>query len=115
MDGMEEKLNSILGNPQMMQQIMSMAQSLGASPPQESPPPPQPAFGGIDPGMLTKIAGMARQSGVDKNQQNLLHALTPYLCKDRIVKLEKAMRAAKLTGLVVSVFGSGNIPFLSGR
>ncbi len=116
MDGMEEKLNSILGNPQMMQQIMSMAQSLGASPPPpEAPPPAQPAFAGIDPGMLEKIAGMARQSGIDKNQQNLLHALTPYLCKDRIVKLEKAMRAAKLTGLVVNVFGSGNIPFLSGR
>ena len=29
MDDMEEKLGSILNNPQMMQQIMSMAQSMG--------------------------------------------------------------------------------------
>ena len=29
MDEMEEKLGSILNNPQMMQQIMSMAQSMG--------------------------------------------------------------------------------------
>ena len=30
MDGMEEKLNTILGNPEMMSQIMNMAQALGA-------------------------------------------------------------------------------------
>ena len=28
MEGMEEKLNAILGNPQMMQQIMFMAQAM---------------------------------------------------------------------------------------
>ena len=31
MDNMEDKLSSILGNPQMMSQIMSMAQALGQS------------------------------------------------------------------------------------
>ena len=39
MDDMEEKLGAILGNPQMMQQIMSMAQSMGAQQPQKEEAP----------------------------------------------------------------------------
>ena len=48
MSELEDKLSAILGNPQAMSQIMSLAQSLGGgsaapvSPPQDqSPPPPQ--------------------------------------------------------------------------
>ena len=35
---LEDKLGAVLNNPQLMQQIMSMAQSLG----QQSSPPPSP-------------------------------------------------------------------------
>ncbi len=117
MEGMEEKLGAILGNPQMMQQIMSMAQTLGASPQDNPPPPPpptpqQPSF---DAGMIQKIAGLARQSGIDKNQQNLLRALGPYLSRERIAKLEKAMRAAKIAAMASSALGTGGNPFQSGR
>lgn len=45
MEELEEKLGAILSNPQMMQTIFSMAQSLGqqAGPPQPgSAPPPEP-------------------------------------------------------------------------
>ena len=41
MSEMEDKLSTVLNNPQMMQQIMSMAQSLGQSTPQQQMPPPQ--------------------------------------------------------------------------
>ena len=123
---MEDKLNSILGNPQMMQQIMAMAQALGQSqseqPKQEErkpdPPPPQPQMqmpSGGDLAMIQKLFGMARQSGIDKNQQALLRALSPYLSRERIVKLEKAMRAAKLAGIASTALGSSGLPFLSGR
>ena len=129
MDDMEEKLNSILSNPQMMSQIMSLAQSLGKSQNTEqkpelqnnktAPTAPQPNSlplpGGFDPGMIQKIAGIAQQSGIDRNQQTLLKALGPYLCKDRIVKLEKAMRAAKLASVATAFLGSGNSPFSFGR
>ena len=47
MEGVEEKLGAILGNPQMMQQIMALAQSMGSQP--QTPPPPTPQPGGIDP------------------------------------------------------------------
>lgn len=109
MDDMEEKLGAILGNSEMMAQIMSMAQTLGGSAP--SPPPPQPQTpsmpDGLDMGMITKLAGMANSANVDKNQQALLHALRPYLTCERINKLEKAMRAAKLAGLATALLGSG--------
>ncbi len=109
MDGLEEKLGAVLNNPQLMQQIMSMAQSMGASqPPPNSPPPPAPAAPPeLDMGMLRKLSGLAGQSGVDRNQQALLKALDPYLGKDRLGRLEKAMRAAKMAKLAGSFLGSG--------
>lgn len=121
MDQMEDKLNSILGNPQMMQQIMSMAQALGAGnqeQPKEEPPPPPPnnmASPGFDAATMQKLFGIARQSGIDKHQQALLKALSPYLSRERIAKLEKAMRAAKIAALASTALGSDGIPFFSGR
>lgn len=124
MDEMEEKLGAILGNPQMMQQIMSMAQALGQGVPQPQQPqqtaePPRqsmsPFPGGMDPAMLQRIAGLVRQSGIDKNQQTLLRALGPYLSRDRIGKLEKAMRAAKIAAMASTVLRSSGVPFYSGR
>lgn len=118
MDEMEEKLGSILGNPDMMQQIMAMAQSLGGGQSQSSAPdppqedPPGPDLGGLDIGMIQKIAGFAQKSNIDSDQRNLLKALGPYLAQERIHKLEKAMRAAKLARLASGFLGELN---LSGR
>ena len=114
---MQQKLNAILGNPELMQQLMGMAQSLGQSqerpepppPPQEPAPPAMPPAGfapkGLDMGAIQRIAGLAQQTGVDKNQQALLKALSPYLSRQHIAKLEKAMRAAKLAGLAGTLLG----------
>ena len=115
MEGMEEKLGSILNNPQLMQQIMSMASSL--SPPQEpaTPAPAAPSMADFDPAMLQKIMGIAGQMGADPHQKALLQALRPYLSDCRIQKLEKAMRAAKLANLASSAFSSGALSFLTGR
>lgn len=89
---MDDKLGAILNNPAMMQQIMSMAQTLG----QQAPPPqPEPAAG-PDPAMLQNIMRLSSQTGIDSNQETLLAALKPYLPHPRLQKLEKAMRAAKL-------------------
>jgi hypothetical protein len=109
MSEMEEKLNAVLSNPQMMQQIMSMAQSMSAQPMQKSDPPPQKndTFPEIDIGMLQKLSGFASQSTIDKDQKTLLKALGPYLSRERIQKLEKAMRAAKLARLASGFIGSG--------
>jgi hypothetical protein len=109
MSEMEEKLNAVLNNPQMMQQIMSMAQTMGAQPNQKSDslPPKNDAFPEIDLGMIQKLSGLASQSTIDKDQKTLLKALGPYLSRERIGKLEKAMRAAKLARLASGFIGSG--------
>lgn len=115
MDEMEQKLGAVLGNPELMQKIMAMAQSLG-QPAQQSPQPPEPSPApGIDIAMLQRLSGLARQSGIDSQQRALLTALRPYLSSERVSKLEKAMRAAKLARLASSVLGSGAIQLPSGR
>ena len=116
MDEMEQKLGAILGNPDLMKQIMSMAQSLGQQPAQQlpqEPPPPAASEPGMDPAALQRIASLAGKTGIDR--QALLKALGPYLSVQRVRKLEKAMRAAKLARIASSVLNSGAVSFLSGR
>lgn len=104
MSELEEKLNSILSDPQMMSQIQAMAQSMGQS--QSGGDAVSGSFPDIDLGMLTKLSGFARSAGVDNDQQNLLHALSPYLNRDRIGKLERAMRAAKMAKMASGFLAS---------
>lgn len=116
MDQMEEKLGAILSNPQMMQQIMSMAQALGQSTPAPEPPKCEsPAFPVLDPGMLQTLSGIACQSGVNSDEQALLKALGPYLSRERVGKLEKAMRAAKMARMASTFLNSGALQLLVGR
>lgn len=113
MDDMQNQLNAVLGNPEMMQQIMTMAQALQSAPQEQVAAPPAPDFGGIDLAMVQKLSGIAGQSNIDSNQRNLLKALSPYLSHERIAKLEKAMRASKLAGLASSFLGNSGL--FSGR
>lgn len=117
---MQAQMGAILNNPELMQQIMAMAQSLGSAPPvQEEIPERQqakagPEFPNIDLGMLQKLSGLAGQSRIDTDQKTLLHALGPYLKQDRIQRLEKAMRAAKMARLASSFIGQPGL-FGGGR
>ena len=114
-------MNTILGNPEMMQKIMSLAQGLSGGsepPPSPAPSPPPPALPGmdIDPAMLMQLSKLAGQSSIDSNQRSLLAALSPYLSPDRLHKLEKAMRAAKMAELASSLLGnSGFFPGKGGN
>ena len=110
MDDMDSKLGAILGNPEMMQKIIALAQnfSQGDNVPKpqssrEENPSPFPQF---DPAMLQKLTGMAQGSRIDSNQQLLLKALRPYLHDRRINKLERAMRAARVAGMATAFLGT---------
>ena len=105
MDDIESKLGAILSDPDMMQKIMSIAQNFHTSDATPQPAPQQPDAPPLelDRTMLQKLSGFAQQSGIDKNQHSLLQALGPYLSHQRIIKLEKAMRAAKMANMA-SVF-----------
>lgn len=124
MSEMEEKLGSILNNPQMMQQIMGMASALSSS--QEKPSPsvagnqaqtvsPQPQMPQIDPAALQAMAGLAAKGGIDSQQQHLLKALQPYLSRDRITRLERAMHAARMANAASAFLNSGGLQLLTGR
>lgn len=102
----EEKIDAVLNNPELMQKIVTMAQSMGS--PQQSPGPQSALPQNVpEAAMLQRLGALAQQSGIDGQQQALLKALSPYLSKQRISKLESAMRAAKMTRLASSLLGSG--------
>ena len=97
----EDKLNSILSNPALMNQIMSMAGSMGQSAP--PPPPPQqppkylaPEGLPFDPGALQGMMSLLKSTQIDQRQQKLLQALEGYLPQDRLKKLATAMQAARI-------------------
>lgn len=125
MEEMEEKIGAVLNNPQLMQQIMAMAQAMGSqekSPQQQEhdpPPPPKQTQSilpeGIDLGSIQRIAGLAQRSQIDNNQRTLLRALRPYLSSDRITKLEKAMRAAKIAAVAGIALTPNGLNFNQGR
>ena len=114
---MEDKINSILSDPNMMRQIMSMAQSLGGDggKQEENQPRQEPVFPEIDMATVQRLTGLARQTGIDKREQTLLRALGSYISKDRIIRLEKAMRAAKMAKIATSALGSRGISSYQGR
>lgn len=92
----EEKLNSILSNPQMMQTIMSMAGSFSQQS-QPAPPPQQPPAGlSLDPASMQKMMELLRGTQLDQRQQGLVNALGAYLPQDKLSRLQRAMQASKL-------------------
>lgn len=118
MDELESKLGALLSNPELMQKITSLAQNMQTAP--VSAPDSQPAsapstqaFPQLDAATLQKLSGLMGKSGVDQNQRGLLQALTPYLSRQRISKLERAMKAAKMANMATSLLGGGQL--FSGR
>lgn len=117
MDELQNKLGQILNDPETVQKIMTLAQNLntgggeqGKASQQKPEVSGKEASGGLlpefDPSMIQKLSGFASQSRIDKNEQTLLKALGPYLSRDRISKLERAMRAAKMAKVATALLGT---------
>jgi len=118
MSEIEERLNALLSNPQLMQQIASMAQTMGSNGEQADRQPEKaeaPQMPGFDPKMLGFVAQHFGQIGADNNQKALLQALAPYLSTYRVQKLEKAMQAAKLADAASAFLSAGGLQMLTGR
>jgi len=106
MTDFDEKLNSLLSDPEAMGQIMQLAQSLGGGfnapppspPPQQPPPPPVSSpFGGIDPGAVMRLLPLIQELGEQNtNTRALLLALRPYLKAERQGKVDQALQLARL-------------------
>lgn len=116
MSELEDKLNALMSNPQLMQQIAAMAQNMSntnqVSHVPESAASDSPA---MDLQHVQGIIQAASQNGMDRNQQALLQALSPFLSSSRIHKLERAMRAAKMAGAASLFLNSGGLQLIKGR
>ncbi len=124
----DDKLNSILSNPDAMSQIMQLAQSLGgdgggAAPPPQGPPGPQqaPAWGppppqqtppsgggdllsslmgggGLDPGLLSRLLPLIQELGGQRDS-NARNLLYALRPYLRSDRQEKVERALQLARL----------------
>ena len=109
MEDMKQAIEGVLNNPEMMQQIMGMAQAFGMAPGEAPPQEPEsqnktspaPDLSG-----MTMLSGLLGKANIDSDQQNLLKALTPYMSSQRLSKLKRAMEAAKLAELAETVIGA---------
>ncbi len=109
MEGLEEKLNDLLKDPNLMEKLSEAAKSLSLPGPASEDPDSGLSF---DPAMLGRLSGLARQGSVDPQQQALLSALTPYLSQERVSRLQRAMQAAKMAKLASSI---GGLSLFTGR
>ena len=122
MSELEEKLNGILSDPKMMEQISAMASMLSAGQEQKMEPekqdrnePSVSAPVSIPPNLLKALSGFSGKQGIDPNQQHLLQALQPYLSRDRIGKLERAMGAARMANAASAFLDAGGLKLLISR
>ena len=102
----EEKLQSILGNPELMGQIMSMAGSLNQQP---APPPPQQPPTGLpfDPGAMAGMMQLLKATQLEPKQHQLIQALRGFVPDDRLVRLEKAMQASLIARFASTAMNQG--------
>lgn len=107
MGELEDKLNSILGDPAQMEKIAGLAKSLmggGGGPAQDSTPASPFGELGLDPGLLQKL-GRAMNSGEDGREKALLAAMKPYLSEKRRGKMDRALKLAKLARIARLAMG----------
>lgn len=119
MAGMEEVMGQILQNPQAMQQIFSLAQSLnlgqgaapsaGATAPSPVPAPamprPNPPSQAMDAdGMFRGILELAGQSSQRGPQLALFEALKPFVTPERAKQIDQAILVARIAQMAAGAF-----------
>lgn len=124
MGELEDKINSVLGDPDQLKKITKMAQSFMAGSGTAEKPDSGgagdklgdmfKAFGGgdgeggmdIDPAMISRITRLMSSGGAEKKQERaLLEAMKPYMSEKRRSKMDKALRIAKLAGIAKLAMG----------
>lgn len=119
----EDKLNTLLSDPDAMAQVMGMAQSLsqqlggtggegapnggaekeaaGQSTNGDAPPELASLLAGLDPALLRKLPPLLAQLNRPESGETaaLLHALRPFLKPGRQEKLDRAAQLARIIHL----------------
>lgn len=127
----EEKLNTLLSDPDAMAQVMSMAQNLsqqlgakdgdpaapgedaadsGASDPGSSAPPDLSSLlGSLDPAAIRKLTPLLSQLNRPESGETaaFLRAMRPFLKPERQEKIDRAAQLARLIHLAKTFLLSG--------
>ena len=98
MDDISEKLSSLLSDPEGMNKIKSMAESLLGAKQEETKKTSADDFD-IDVGALTGILKRMKGSGVNDSRINLLLALKPNLSEEKQARVDSAIKILKLIEL----------------
>ena len=127
MNEWEEKLNTLLSNPDAMSQVVNMAQALSAQmggsapqgegnaapPPQNASPPPDAGnpfsqLGSIDPELLQRLIPVIKQMNRPESSETsaFLYALRPFLKPSRRDKVDRAVQLARMIHLAKTFFNS---------
>ena len=97
MSEFDETLHSVLSNPEAMDQIMALAQSLSGGTGKER----EPLEEADEPQTICEGKTLADQvMGSNDPGTELLHALGPYLKEERRKRLDRALELARTTRLI---------------
>ncbi|MDO4812652.1 MAG: hypothetical protein Q3995_03915 [Eubacteriales bacterium] len=114
MNDWEEKLNTLLSDPDAMAQVVNMAQTLSAqmggnaqqSSDNAAPPPPDAGnpfsqFSSIDPDLLQRLIPVLKQMNRPESSETaaFLYALRPFLRPSRRDKVDRAVQLARMIHL----------------
>lgn len=127
----EERINSVLSDPEQMDKIANLAKSImGGETAQEAPAGEGGMMGklgelaksfmggdssgsggmDIDPAMLGRISRlMSAGSGQSSDERALLEAMKPYLSEKRRQKMDKALKIAKLARIARLAMGETGV------
>lgn len=122
MSEFEDRVNSILNDPDQMDKIANLAKTLiggdGApddGAPDDGAPPTDEKKGGLaalfdgagaDAAVLGRISrALSTQSAADRDKTALLEAMKPYLSEKRRNKMDKAMKIAKFARIARAAMG----------
>ena len=116
MDELQQRIESVLNDPQQMKELLALARSLGAELPEElqesaaqpetESPQPMKGLGAL---MSQPLGALLQSAGkLEQKQEALLNALRPFLKPNRREKLDRAIRAARLSQLAGRALKSRN-------
>ena len=114
MDDLFGKMQSVLSDPESMEQLKELAALLGngddndssSQQPERSSENREEDGGGFDIGMLMQLSSLMSSSGQDEDTALLL-ALKPHLKEERQKKVDKALKLMKLLSVWKTLKDSG--------
>ena len=108
MDDINDKLSKILSDPESMDKVRKMAESILS---EDEPPGETPAaddLSAVDPAVLARVAGvMKKLQGGGDNRTALLTALSPLVSERRQKKIATAVKLLRLIEILPYLKESG--------